>query len=129
MVRFWHLSAQDLAIVYERRREHNRLGFAVQLCLLRYPGWPLRRQEAPPQNVVDFVAEQMEADPAEIEAYPAWAETRREHLALLQKHFTSASTGHRTLVPCARICKPRRCLQIRRSPWCNRPWSGCGSAG
>ena len=87
MVRFWHLSAEDLSIVEERRREHNRLGFAVQLCLLRYPGWPLRPDERPPQNLVEFVARQIGADPAEMETSPAWAETRREHLVLLQKVF------------------------------------------
>jgi TnpA family transposase len=38
MVRYWLLSADDIRRINERRREHNRLGFAVQLCLLRYPG-------------------------------------------------------------------------------------------
>ncbi|MGD6974459.1 DUF4158 domain-containing protein [Bacillus altitudinis] len=23
------------------RRDHNRLGFAIQICVLRYPGWSL----------------------------------------------------------------------------------------
>jgi len=41
MVRYWLLSEQDRKYIEERRRERNRLGFAVQLCLLRYPGWPL----------------------------------------------------------------------------------------
>jgi TnpA family transposase len=93
MVRFWHLSAEDLSIVEERRREHNRLGFAVQLCLLRYPGWPLRPDERPPQNPIKFVARQIVADPAERETYPGWAETRREHLALLQKVFSYRPCG------------------------------------
>ena len=36
MVRYWRLSADDIRRINERRREYNRLGFAVQLCLLRY---------------------------------------------------------------------------------------------
>ena len=31
-------SADDLALVRTKRRAVNRLGFAVQLCLLRHPG-------------------------------------------------------------------------------------------
>ena len=57
MVRYWLLSADDIRRINERRREHNRLGFAVQLCLLRYPGWPLRAGEKPPSNLLEFVAQ------------------------------------------------------------------------
>ncbi len=38
LVRHWTLSEADLAVIVRRRRPHNRLGFAVQLCALRYPG-------------------------------------------------------------------------------------------
>ena len=32
------LSPDDLLLVRSKRRSMNRLGFAVQLCLLRHPG-------------------------------------------------------------------------------------------
>jgi TnpA family transposase len=35
------LTPHDLEIVNQHRRDHNRLGFAVQLCVLRFTGWPL----------------------------------------------------------------------------------------
>ena len=35
------LTPHDVEIVNRHRRDHNRLGFAVQLCVLRYTGWPL----------------------------------------------------------------------------------------
>ncbi len=38
MIRHWLLSQEDLSRIEARRRGHNRLGFAVQLCLLRFPG-------------------------------------------------------------------------------------------
>jgi hypothetical protein len=37
MIRYWLLSTDDIRRIHERRPEHNRLGFAVQLCL-HYPG-------------------------------------------------------------------------------------------
>ena len=38
MARHYVLSAKDLMLVRAKRRTVNRLGFAVQLCLLRHPG-------------------------------------------------------------------------------------------
>lgn len=32
------LADDDLEIIRVRRRPHNRFGFALQLCALRYPG-------------------------------------------------------------------------------------------
>ncbi|WP_258116200.1 DUF4158 domain-containing protein, partial [Bacillus thuringiensis] len=37
---YYTFSKRDLEIINKRRREENRLGFAVQLAILRYPGWP-----------------------------------------------------------------------------------------
>lgn len=37
-IRVYAFSETDVALVRQRRRDANRLGFAVQLCLLRYPG-------------------------------------------------------------------------------------------
>ena len=43
LARHHTLSEADLTAISVRRGAANRLGFAVQLCLLRYPGRPLRR--------------------------------------------------------------------------------------
>ncbi len=45
LVRYWTLSADDRRIIVSRRRLHNRLGFAIQLCALRYPGRMLQPGE------------------------------------------------------------------------------------
>ena len=38
-VRYYTFSESDLAAIRQRRGKHNRLGFAVQLCYLRHPGF------------------------------------------------------------------------------------------
>ena len=38
LVRHYSLSPADRLEIELRRRNHNQLGFAVQLCLMRYPG-------------------------------------------------------------------------------------------
>ena len=53
LIRHYTFSEFDLASIRQRRGNHNRLGFAVQLCYLRYPGFALPTQG---ENVVfDFV--------------------------------------------------------------------------
>ncbi|MCP3774837.1 DUF4158 domain-containing protein [Paenibacillus sp. MZ04-78.2] len=36
---YFTFTQHDLEIIQQWRREYNRLGFAVQLCVLRYLGW------------------------------------------------------------------------------------------
>jgi TnpA family transposase len=50
MARYYVLGADDLALIRSKRRGMNRLGFAVQLCLLRYPGQGLGVGDRPPRR-------------------------------------------------------------------------------
>ena len=81
LIRHYTLSAGDLAIVHRCRGEHNRLGCALMLCYLRYPGRPLRADERPPAELTAFVAEQIDILPTAIEAYLA-AERNRQRYAI-----------------------------------------------
>ncbi len=74
LVRHHTLSEADLAAASIRRGAANRLGFAVQLCLLRYPGKPLRASEAVPQNILEFVGSQVGVDPSAFETYAGGAD-------------------------------------------------------
>lgn len=38
MVRYWLLSVEDVRRINERRREHNRLGYAVPTLFAALPG-------------------------------------------------------------------------------------------
>jgi TnpA family transposase len=57
--------------VDRRRGDHNRLGFALQLCTLRYPGRLPRAGEAIPAPALCFVADQVGVVPAAFAAYSA----------------------------------------------------------
>ena len=39
---YYTFSKEDLELINKHRRDENKLGFAVQLAVLRFPGWPFR---------------------------------------------------------------------------------------
>ena len=80
-VRRCPLALDDIALASRRRRARNRLGFAVQLALVRDLGRTLRAGERPPVAVIDVVADQLGTDPEAFDLYAARDETRREHAA------------------------------------------------
>lgn len=87
LIRLYSLSPKDQAEIRKQRQAHNKLGFAVQLCLLRYPGRSLISGEQVPTSLVAFVARQLGLRPEAFSKYALRDETRREHLAILQKKY------------------------------------------
>ena len=84
LLQHYVLSVRDLAAARQHRGDHNRLGFAVQLCYLRYPGRVLAENETPPAAVLGMVAAQPQVQSALWDEYAQRDETRREHLIELQ---------------------------------------------
>ena len=82
MVRHYTLSAEDIALIDRRRGDANRLGFAIMLCYLRFPGRILQQDETPPVALLAFVAEQLALDPASFADYAERDQTRRGALAV-----------------------------------------------
>jgi len=94
LIRYYSLSPADRLEVGLRRREHNQLGFAVQLCLMRYPGRVLAADETPPRAMLKYVAEQLGADPGKFAHSARREETRRDHTARLMVYLgTRSATG------------------------------------
>ena len=69
LLRYYVLSVRDMAVVRQHRGDHNRLGFAVQFCYLRYPGRVLAENEAPPAALIGMVAAQLQVQPALCDEY------------------------------------------------------------
>jgi Domain of unknown function (DUF4158) len=87
MVRHYTLSAEDVVLVNRHRGEPNRLGFALMLCYLRFPGLVLQEGEQPPAALCAFIAEQLELNPAHFGDYAERDQTRRDHLIEIQPTF------------------------------------------
>jgi TnpA family transposase len=87
IVRHYTFSPEDLALIRQRRRAANRLGFAVNLAYLRFPGRVLDIDEAPPADMLTFSATQIGCAPADFGVYARRDETRREHLGELQGYL------------------------------------------
>ena len=66
LLRHYTLSDEDLQNIGARRRPSNKLGFALQLCVLRYPGRLLAPGEFVPPAVVDFIGRQLDLDGDEL---------------------------------------------------------------
>ena len=86
-IRHYTFSESDLSIIRQRRGPANRLGFAVQLCYMRYPGVMLALNEEPFQPLLRLVAMQLKVPTEAWADYGQRAETRREHLLELQSVF------------------------------------------
>ena len=41
LARYYTLTGSDIDFALSHRKDSNKLGCSVQLCMLRYPGWSL----------------------------------------------------------------------------------------
>lgn len=84
-IRHYSLSETDLSLIKQKRGDTNRLGFAIQLCYMRYPGIILGVKEIPDPYLLKFIAKQLKVSPQSWEDYGFREKTRREHLLELQQ--------------------------------------------
>ncbi|MGI8382453.1 Tn3 family transposase [Priestia megaterium] len=80
-------SKRDLEIINKRRREENRLGFAVQLAILRYPGCPYTHIKNIPDSVIDYISKQIGATPSSLSLYPQRENTLWDHLKEIRSEY------------------------------------------
>ncbi|MGH3755630.1 MAG: DUF4158 domain-containing protein [Pseudonocardiaceae bacterium] len=87
--RFFFLDDADMVLVGQRRGDHNRLGFSLQLVTARYLGRFLPDPLAGvPPEVIDYLAEQLGIDdPSCLKRYSQREPTHREHAGGIARVF------------------------------------------
>lgn len=87
LIRHYTIDAADRLECELRRRPHNKLGFAIQLCIIRQTGRLLGEDEQPPSTIVDYVADQLGVDPRSYSIYAHRAQTRFDHSRYLADYL------------------------------------------
>jgi TnpA family transposase len=81
------LTPDDLEQVRLNRTDMQRIGFAVLLCGLRYLGFFPNEMDSVPDNVVDYLAEQLGCASEDFSDYGNRAPTRREHQRVIMRYL------------------------------------------
>ncbi|CDL86363.1 Tn3 family transposase [Xenorhabdus cabanillasii] len=100
LLKFYTLGDDDLENIGQRRRPENRIGFALQLCALRYPGRALAPGEMIPHEVLSFVGAQLGVPADALLTYATRRQTRQQHMNTLREIYgykTFSGRGARDL--------------------------------
>ena len=94
LITFFTLSDKDTTVVAKQRGSTNRLGFALQICALRYLGFAPDDLSTAPWDAIAFVAQQLTVAPEAVHAYGNRINTRTTHYQQIQAYL-----GFRTALP------------------------------
>lgn len=79
------LSEADMSLIRQRRGDANRLGFAIQLCLLRHPGTAPAEDTDVPLELVSWMASRLGIQTDTWDEYGTRGETRQEHGRVIRR--------------------------------------------
>ena len=101
MLRHYVLSDEDIIRIKQKQGDDNRLGFALQLCALRYPGRYLTANDVLPTTLIIFIGTQLGLSEHQLSAFTYKSVTRYEHLRALQQEY-----GYRPFHSCKKEFLP-----------------------
>jgi TnpA family transposase len=106
LVRYYTLSPDDIAFIRRHNKDENRLGIAVQLCGLRYPGRRLVELLPIPGNVLAYIAGQLGVEPDVFHRYGHREATIYEHRNDIRETYGYRNYDSRDLLPLTRHLLP-----------------------
>ncbi len=87
LIQYFTLTLEDLKQVNRKRQPDNQLGFALQLCGLRYMGFCPDDLQQTPTEIVVFVSHQLEIEEEVLSTYGQRSQTKSKHFQQVQKHL------------------------------------------
>src|SRR5262245_40311387 len=93
LVTFFTLTERDLDSIPRYSAPHNRLGYALQLCTLRFMGFVPDDLTNAPSAAVTFLAQQLTVSPEVLTVYGSRAHTRQDHLHAAQIYLGYRKVG------------------------------------
>jgi hypothetical protein len=106
IARYYTFTEKERELINHRRRASNRLGFAVQLALLKFPGRTLMEVKEVPKPVLAAIAEQVGVPASAFTSYGERENTLYEHLDELRRECGFRSCGWREYLLVARSLLP-----------------------
>jgi len=116
IARHYTFSPHDLSIIARHRRRGNRLGFAVQLALLRFPGRALMEVPEVPAPVLTYIADQVGVPVNAFDRYGERVSTLYEHLDEIRRTFGYRMCGWPELRQLGRTVLPLALESDRAMP-------------
>jgi len=95
IARHYTFTEKERKLINRRRRASNRLGFAVQLALLKFPGRTFMEVKDVPRPVLTAIAEQVGVPASAFASYGERENTLYEHLDELRRECGFRSCGWR----------------------------------
>src|SRR6266508_3228623 len=87
IARYYTFTPDDLVVIKRRRRPANKLGFAVQLALLRFPGRTITEIPSIPVQILAYIAHQVGVEGTAFAHYGTRKNTIYEHLDEIRAVF------------------------------------------
>lgn len=87
LITYFTISETDRTRVPIYSLSHNRLGFTLQFCTLRFMGFVPDDLQSAPSVMIEYLAHQLEVDPMALKEYGSRSQTRTDHYLLVMEYL------------------------------------------